>query len=135
MSDINSQKFEHSALEADIEKLNKEIESKRNLPEYKEKTDKELIKQSIRPLIYPQNGQKSSMSDQAVVQQAIFPKYFQDLPAETKLQIERLIDLTFHSGVEKTINRAKRASPFILDVFHDILVDKLYDELKKRKII
>lgn len=137
MPELNSQNMEHRALEADIERLNKEIAEKKNQLENKSLSDRELIKQTIQPIIQQTviQSQPAASQSSSTVQSNILPNYLKDLPAETKLQIEQLIDLTFHQGIEKVINRALRASPFILDSFHDALTDKLHEELKKRKLI
>jgi hypothetical protein len=54
---------------------------------------------------------------------------------EVKLRTEQLIDITFHKGLEDAIKEAKKSGPFVLDAFHDALADKLYEEIKKRKMI
>ncbi len=129
--------FNHNTLEQDIERLSKEIAEKRNLPEHQGLPEKELVKQVLQPIIKPQpTPQEPAISNQqSAISNKILPEYLKDFPAETKLQVEQLIDLTFHQGIEKVVARAKRASPFILDAFHDALADKLYEELKNRKLI
>ncbi len=141
MTEINQQNFEHDVLETDIKRLSEEIFEKKNLFEYKNLTERELIKKSLEPMIkqFPANRQLTTSNQQSNQQSTasgqILPDYLKDFPTETKLQVEQLIDLTFHQGIEKVINRALRASPFILDAFHDALTDKFYEELKKRKLI
>lgn len=129
---MDNQNFEHSALEADIEKLNKEISEKKNLLEYKKITERELIKQTIQPMIKSgQPAQSVPLKNQSV----ILPDYAASSSNEIKLQIEELVNSLFHQGIEKVVKRAQRASPFVLDAFHDALTDKLHEELKKRKLI
>lgn len=137
MSDVNLQNFEHSALESDIERLSKEIAEKRNLPEYKGLSEKELIKQTLQPLVKQPLTQPSQPATQPTVsaEETILPDYIKDMPAETKLQVEKLVEAVFHQGIEKTVKEAAKAGAFVLDAFHDALTDRLYDELKKRKII
>ncbi len=137
MAEINPQNFEHGVLEADIKRLSEEISEKRNLFEYKNLPERELIKKSLEPMIKqsPANRQPAVNNQQSIASSQILPDYLKDFPTETKLQVEQLIDLTFHQGIEKVINRALRASPFILDAFHDALTDKFHEELKKRKLI
>lgn len=136
MPDINSQNFEHSALEADIERLSKEIAEKRKLPEYKELSEKEIIRQKLQPLIKP-GVQLIKPAVQSIEQtkETFFPNYLKDSSPEIKLQVEKLVDLVFHQGIEKTVKEANQAGAFILDAFHDALTDKLYEELKNRKLI
>ena len=139
MPELNSQNIEHRALEADIERLSKEIIEKRKLPEYKELSEKELLRQTLQPLIkqqtFQQGGRPPAVQSTAPVRETILPDYLKDSPAELKIQVEKLIDLVFHQGIRKTAKQARQAGAFILDAFHDALTDKLYDELKKRKLL
>jgi hypothetical protein len=128
--------FNHSILEADIERLSREIAEKKNLPEYKNLPARELIKQTIQPMIGQDARYKiQATSEEKKAEETFLPDYLKELPAETKLQVAQLVDLTFHQGIEKVVSRARRANPFILDAFHDALADKLYEELKKRELI
>ncbi len=127
----------HNTIERDIERLGKEIAEKKNLPEYKEVPEKELIKQTIQPII-----KSAAMSQPSAAVGAkpksdnqVLPNYLNDSPAEIKLQVEKLVESVFHQGIEKAVKEASKNSAFILDAFHDALTDKLYDELKKRKLI
>ncbi len=63
------------------------------------------------------------------------PQYAQDAPAETKLEIEYLIDLAIHQGLTKANAQARTSSPFVVDAFHDALVGKLYPEFERRGLI
>jgi len=129
--------FNHNIIEKDIERLSREVKEKRNLPEYKELTEKELVKKSLEPMIklVPQAGEPVVKSQQSTVSSQVLPNYLKDSPAEIKLQVEKLVDAVFHQGLEKTVKEANRAGAFILDAFHDALTDKLYEELKQRKLI
>ncbi len=128
--------FNHNILERDIEILSKEIAEKRNLPEYKNMPEKELIRQTLQPMVKPQtvipqsvNGQKS------MVNSPLLPDYLNDSPAAIKLEVEKLIDSVLREGVEKAAKRARESGAFVLDAFHDALTDKLYDALKERGLI
>ncbi len=128
--------FNHNFLEQDIERLSKEVAEKRNLPEYKELTEKELVKKALEPLVKPpvqsiEQGVQSIESAETV----FLPDYLKDSPAEVKLRVEKLVDSVFHQGIKKTVKEAKGGGAFVLDAFHDALTDKLYEELKKRKLI
>ena len=61
------------------------------------------------------------------------PDYLKDAPDDIKLQVEKLIDLAMHYGVEKAAKAASRLNAFVVDAFHDAIADRLYDELKNRK--
>jgi len=128
--------FNHSIIEKDIERLSKEIAEKKNLPEYKEVPERELIKQTLQPLVRQATSDKQQVTKkEEETKETVLPDYLKDSPPEIKLRVEKLVDLVFHQGIEKTIKEANQAGPFILDAFHDALTNKLYDELKKRNLI
>ena len=48
-------------------------------------------------------------------------------------RLQELVDMAFHSGLVSAIEKAKKMhDPYILDAFHDLLVDRLYKELIER---
>jgi len=131
--------FNHNTLEQDIKRLSREVKEKRNLPEHKELSERELIKQTLQPWIRPAVPAApvapSVAKPAPLIKETFLPDYLKDSPAEIKLQVEKLVDAVFHQGLEKTVKEANRAGAFILDAFHDALTDKLYEELKQRKLI
>ena len=140
MPDIN-QNFEHSVLEADIEKLSREISEKRNLPEYKDVSEKELIKESLKPFLQ-QAGLTATVQNQPLAKDEnsgqkgnILPSYLKDEPAEIKLQVEKLVDEVFHEGLKKAVAEAKKSGFFLEDAFHDALTEKFYEELRERGML
>ncbi len=69
----------------------------------------------------------SSVPPQATQQTAVKLK---DEPKER--QIELLIQMTFDKGIIEAIEIAKNLdNPYLLDEFHDALIDHLYDKLVK----
>lgn len=130
--------FNYNTLEQDIERLGKEVQEKKNLPEHQATPERELIKQVITPFVLQSNHsepvQAASQSEPAS-QNTGLPDYLENSTAETKLQVEKLVESVFSEGLQKTIKKASGSNAFILDAFHDALTDKLYDELKKRNLI
>ena len=123
-------KFEHSALEKDINKLSEEVkEYKEGKPETP--PDREIIKTIIGSKIQA----VPASSPQPLTEEQILPKYLKKESPEIKLKIEELINLAIHQGIDKAITEAKKYSPFILDALHDSLTGKVYAEMKKRKLI
>lgn len=52
---------------------------------------------------------------------------------EKKDQLQFLINLAFEKGLNRAIKIAKDLNDaYVLDEFHDLVVDKLYSELKRR---
>lgn len=132
MAEQSSQNFEHAALEADIKRLATEVQKHREQADSSRMSGQELIKKSLQSMAgTPPPQQQVSQSASA----SPLPDYAADASPETKLEIEYLLDLAFHGGIDKANGEAKKSSPFIMDAFHDALVTKLYPELQKRGIV
>ena len=58
------------------------------------------------------------------------------LSQELKNKVKEIIDLVFAKNLDEGIAEAgKSGNPALMDAFHDMLVDELYDQLvEKRKI-
>lgn len=63
------------------------------------------------------------------------PSYIEVEKEEVKQVVENLIATVFNEGLEKALKLAKKYPPFVVDAFHDALVDKMVPELKKRNLI
>lgn len=138
MGDIIHKNFEHNALEADIQKLSKELAEKKQLLEHRDLSERDIIKKILYPIIkqMPATSQQSDVSIQmSDISSQNLPDYLKDSPDDIKLQVEKLIDLAINYGVEKAARTAGQLNAFIVDAFHDAITDKLYDELKNRKIL
>src|SRR5690349_6260004 len=61
--------------------------------------------------------------------------YLDDLDPADVIKVNELIDLVPSLGISKVVAKAKEEIPFVLDAFHDALVDKLHDELRRQKLI
>lgn len=61
------------------------------------------------------------------------PQFSEDAQKETQEKLQRLVDIAFERGLVEAIAAARKMhDPYILDEFHDALVDKLHDELVRR---
>jgi len=116
-----------------VEKILKTFEQKRaealKQPGFQEKEtifekQKEILKQAVseeiaKTKISDDNNQQATDSD------------VQKMQKETKeRQIQLLTGLAFEKGLSRAIEVAKRLdSPYLLDEFHDSLVDELYNKL------
>jgi hypothetical protein len=136
--DNNSQGIEKNQIGQDIEKLKKEITESKLIPEIKNYSEKDLIKQNIGQKLYPQGKSEAPIQK---VQTApaeddkYLPDYLKNSERAIKDQVEKLLEITIRTGLEKGINEARKMPPFIMDAYHDALVDKLHEELIKRKMI
>ncbi len=116
-----------------VEEIYKKFEKKRaetlRQPEFKEK---EITKEKERDLLveamseYLEKAPAPSPAQQKVVAQKA-----QQIKAQPKeRQVQLLTGLAFEKGVSHAIEVAKRLdNPYILDEFHDALVDELYNKL------
>ena len=129
--DTPGPKFEHSALERDIVRLSQEVKEHRENFKKPELGDREAVKAVLGARIQSEPAPAAGAQNISPV----LPKYLQQEPAEVQLEVERLVDLALHKGIDASLTEAKKAGPFILDALHDSLTSKIYDELKTRKLI
>ena len=85
---------------------------------------KEILKEAVRERI--QNAQPIPLAQQQVVVQTA-----QQIKAQPKeRQIGLLTQMAFDKGVVEAVEVAKKIdNPYLLDEFHDVLVDELYNKL------
>ena len=131
MAENLSGDFKLEALEADMRRLAEEIQKHRENPESRALSGQEVVKKSIQSIITP--PPPPPVPQQA--QGGALPAYAAGAPAETKLEIEYLVDLAFQHGLDKANAEAMKSSPFVMDAFHDTLAAKLYPELQRRGIL
>ncbi len=133
MAENLSGDFKLEALEADMRRLAEEIQRHKENPEMRAVSGQEIIKKSLQaivtplPLPLPPSPQKA--------QDGVLPTYAAGAPAESKLEIEYLVDIAFQHGLDKANAEAMKSSPFVMDAFHDSLAAKLYPELQRRGIL
>ncbi|MCL5733662.1 MAG: hypothetical protein M1334_03315 [Patescibacteria group bacterium] len=138
MADQSShiQNVEHPNLEADIGRLSSEIKKHYERPEAVNLSDREIIKKSLQSAYsQPVQPKAAPAGKQVLETESILPDYAKSAPEEIKMKIEKLVEMTFREGLGKATEEAKKQDPFILDAFHDSLVEKLYPILKQRGII
>ncbi len=108
------------------------VRTEREAPENKGVSDREIIKHSLQTIV-PQTAQpEPAANPNSNIIQNPLPDYAQSATAETKLEIEYLLDMAFHKGIATAMKEAGKSNPFVFDAFHDALTGKLHDELKKR---
>lgn len=85
---------------------------------------KKILEEAVRERI--QNAQSIPLSQQQVVAQSA-----QQIKAQPKERhIELLTQMAFDKGVVEAVEVAKKMdNPYLLDEFHDALVDELYNKL------
>lgn len=108
-------------------------EKKRELVEREEveRHDRELIKEVLKEKLEKPTAPKATLPTAPPSTQKAVVKKAKELKGEKKeRQIQLLTDLAFEKGVIHATEVAKKLDdPFILDEFHDTLVDELYKYL------
>jgi hypothetical protein len=88
--------------------------------------EKEILKNAVYEKVM--NATYTPIQQQAVQQQA---QKLKDEPKER--QIELLTQMAFDKGVVEAVGVAKNLNnPYLLDEFHDVLVDRLYGKLVEK---
>ena len=128
-------------IEQEIAELSHAIEQKRTILERENKIveEKELVRSAVRemipfqpPIAIPSKPQEPPSVEPS---QKIATHYLDNLDEESHGKVQSLISETFDKGIKKTVPKLQYEEPFIIDAYHDALVDKLYLELKNRGII
>ncbi len=123
-------------IEQEIAQLEKQLQEKRaNLeqqPEQKESLpDKEILRQVV--------GEKIQQHMPQYVPKPTPPQDDNNvsyLATELKDKIQELVNHVFQGSLEQGIKEAVNSkNPALIDAFHDVLVDQLYDTLLERKKI
>lgn len=138
-----------AVLEAELNELSRQIAEKRNQLEASrgvkvehreaihEVVGKEVYGESYVPPPPPpppaQSNQQANQNAQPVKPTA--PSYLDRLDPQSVAMINELIQALPKEGIKSVINRARNFTPFVLDAFHDALVDRLYEELQRSKLI
>ena len=138
-------------LEVEIAELQKMIEAKRDQLEKEGGIieEKDLVRQSVKemfldkavPATSSQSDDAQTGIDQnktASTSAPVVPlngSYLDYLDPQTAETVNHLIAEIHQKGISAVIDEAGGQEPFVIDAFHDALVDKLYDELKTRGVV
>lgn len=123
-----------ATIEQEIAQLEKQLQEKKadlgQQPEQKESlTDKEALRQVVgekiqqhAPTYVPKSAPQTQTDDTG------------SIPAELKDKIQELVNHVFQGNLSQGIKEVvKSNNPALIDAFHDVLVDQLYDALLERK--
>lgn len=111
--------------EQEITAINREIAEKR--AELERAPDSEAEKALARDTL----SKKLVESDAAIEERPAtsVETHLNSVDAETAQKVNEIIEKIHEKGLAAAIAEAREESPYILDTFHDTLVEKLYDEL------
>lgn len=123
-------------VEKEIQKISAAVLRERGRPESRSVSGREIVRQTVRSYVgQPVANQAKPAQPAGQVIDDALPEYAKSAPPEVKLEVERFLEMAFREGILKASAEAAKASPFVLDTFHDALAGKLYEELKKRGIV
>lgn len=108
-------------------------------PEFKNLSDKEIIGKVLNEHIeraVPAKAPNAPMpATQSQSDDSNLPNYAASADFVTKKRVEELINLTLEKGIVDGVKHVKNQDPYIIDLYHDAMVEKLHDEMKKRNLI
>jgi hypothetical protein len=107
-----------------VEELYKKFEKRRIEKEPSPEKQKEIIKQAVSKRI-------QKVQPVPPVQQKVIVQKAQQIKTQPKeKQIQLLTELAFEKGIPHALEVVRRLdNPYLLDEFHDALVDELYNKL------
>lgn len=123
-------------IEQEIAQLEKQLQEKKaNLGQQSEQKESPSDKEILRDVI----GEKIQQNTSVYVPKPAPQTQTDDtssIPADLKDKIQELVNHVFQSSLSQGIKEAvKLNNPALIDAFHDVLVDQLYDALLERKKI
>lgn len=143
-----AENFSSGGLEAEIVELQKRIEEKRNQLEQAGNIveERDLVRNVITESFT--NAFKANANDDDEIKTPVKDfkakpvnhsgssiSYLDTLDQNSVETVNSYLQAIPTDGIIKTIGRVRLESPYIIDAFHDSLVDKLFEELKSRGII
>ncbi|HBM46131.1 MAG: hypothetical protein UT05_C0003G0096 [Parcubacteria group bacterium GW2011_GWF2_38_76] len=123
-------------IEAEIAELTKQIENKRHILESEKGfvEEKEIIRQAV--------GEKMSETSPSYVPSTSGTKtndtvgsYLDSADENTTNVVNSLLEKVFSTSMESAMKDAMLNEPYVIDMFHDALTDKLYEKLKAEGIV
>ena len=131
---MNQPSIAQNKIEADLRRVGQEVKEQTGGSATPEATERALVRQSLHPMVKAPAAAVPQREQPAVNDESLSP-YLRDAAPEVKDRVERLVEDAFKHGVEHAAAEAQMAGPFIVDALHDVLSDRFYEELKRRKLV
>ena len=124
-------------LEQDIKELEQRLEALREQKKQKEPRQvvKDYLLEKTRPKAAPLATPSFPSFPKTKPAEKDLPDYMKNYDEKTKSAVRQLIQTAWQKGIEAAINESRQHGPFVADALHDALVDKLYNQLKERKLL
>ncbi len=146
---------QNNKLELEIADLSRQIERKRKELEKEqgvispEVDDKEVLRQALTEkqrsieIEEDQNTKEQESEERDFESQGGFRgmdftgvSYWDNLDEAVKNEVENLVNLMFRKNLDQVFRAARKVNrPIVIDAFHDVLVEVLYQELKDRGLV
>lgn len=140
-----------AAIEAEIAQLTKEIEAKRAELEssrgisHEGGSDRGAVREVLgeklglspapSPAPAPVDPAQAFATPASTQKKSATVSYLDSLDDATVAIVNSLVQQAFDKGILSSIRVARSESPYVVDAFHDVLTDRVYEELKKRNIV
>lgn len=121
--------------EQEVAQISQAIERKRNVIERENGIveEQEVAKEAIREAIQTEKPNQAQLVQQS--DGSANDGYLSTLDETHKAKINELVTTMREKGIKQAVQDAQEDDPYLLDAFHDTLVDTLYDELKEKGYI
>lgn len=131
-----------SSIEQEITRLEQELANKRQelqsqgiAPEAMP-SEREIVREVVGERIQQAAPQYQPVSPQPPVDTPAARAQQENIPDELRASVQQLVNITFEKGIEEAVKEAlKSDNAAIIDAFHDVIVDELYNELVNRQKI
>lgn len=115
-------------LEKRLAEKKREVMEKKGVEKHEKEIIKEILREKIEQPVTPKTKPTAVPSSQ-VIKKA---KKIGEEPKERQIQL--LVNLAFEKGIFQAVEVVKQLdSPYLLDEFHDTLVDELYNKLVEQR--
>ncbi|HRZ30115.1 MAG TPA: hypothetical protein P5274_00365 [Candidatus Paceibacterota bacterium] len=130
-------------LEIEIAQLQQEIETRKNLLEQQGGIieEKELVSNALNEMFTGSGGVVASQTSRSQAQTQAGKtsdpdvSYLSNVDEETVRDVNALIQKLPTLGIAGIVKEAELGGAYLVDVLHDVLVDKMYEELTQRGLI
>ncbi|MEK7542878.1 MAG: hypothetical protein AAB503_01050 [Patescibacteria group bacterium] len=121
------------AFEKHLGEIKNEVERQKETPELKELPEREIVKQAIKSVV--QSEEKSGIIPKSGT--GNLPSYItsKNTGVAAQDEVNNLIEIALRDGVIEAVRESRKHPAFVIDAFHDALVDKILPELKRRGIM
>lgn len=126
---------EIARLEQQLQEKKSALSNQENAPQETIPSDKEILHEIVGEKIQeiiPEQPSEPQVAVPAQPAPAVEPPLY--LSSELKDKIQQLINLAFSKSIDEAIQEAaKTNNAALIDAFHDVIVDELYNTLIERK--